>query len=237
METNLTFDEAKALFYKYEVELTKTQYDYLAQYAALIVQESARQNITAVRTFPEIWTRHFLDSALICKYLPKDSFSIIDIGTGGGIPGIPIAILFEHAQVTLLDSEHSKIEFCQSVVDALHLDIACISARAEELAKLAGYREHFDCAVSRAMTIGSVLCEMALPFLKTQGRLFAMKGRNYDTEIERFEPAADILHAKLEDPIRYEIESESKTLIIVQKCDETPAQYPRRFAKIKRNPL
>ena len=237
MANELNFADAQMLFHKYDIYLTESQYNHLAQFAELMVKESETQNITAVRTIPEIWTRHFLDSAFLCKYLPKTAFSVIDIGTGGGIPGIPIAILLNHAHVTLLDSEHSKIAFCQSVVNKLGLSVHCVSERAEELAKLSSYREQFDCAVSRAMTIGSILSEMALPFLKTNGTLYAMKGRNYDPEVERFESACEILHGKMDSLIQYQIEDEPKNLISIQKLEETPAQYPRRFAKMKRNPL
>ena len=237
MGNSVDFAPACDLFHKYNLKLTYEQYNYLAKYARMIIEECQFQNITAVHTEEEIWIRHFLDSAYICSYLPKTPFQLIDIGTGGGIPGIPISILMPHASVTLLDSEMRKISFCQSVSDALFLNLNCISGRAEEIAKLSAHREQFDFAISRAMTVGTILCELSLPFLKNNGVLLAMKGRNYDASVERFEQAAAVLNSKMDEPIRYELEGEQKTLICVHKVGEIPAQYPRRFAKIKRQPL
>ena len=237
MKQTVDFHSANALFAKYQINLTQDNYDKLAKYADLMISELQYQNITAVRDIQEIWVRHFLDSAILCKFFPEKAFSVIDIGTGGGIPGIPIAILCPHANITLLDSELRKIEFCQKVVSEIGLSVSCVSARAEELARNESYREHYDFAVSRAMTTGTVLSELSLPFLKVNGQLVAMKGKNYDPAVERFDESAAVLNARVETLLDYQIENEPKKLIFVLKTDHTPDIYPRRFAKIKRQPL
>lgn len=237
MNQMVDFHSANALFGKYQINLTQEHYDKLARYADLMIAESQHQNITAVRDLPEIWVRHFLDSAILCKYFPDSAFSVIDIGTGGGIPGIPIAILCSHANVTLLDSELRKIEFCQKTVSEIGLSVSCVSGRAEELARNDAYRVQFDYAVSRAMTTGTVLSELSMPFLRVGGQLVAMKGKNYDPAVERFDEAAAVLNANVENVLDYQIENEPKKLIFVSKTDHTPDIYPRRFAKIKRQPL
>lgn len=237
MCNTMNYSSAKALFLKYQIELSISKYDKLAQFAALMIRESRIQNITAITDLQDIWIRHFLDSAYLCRYLPQDSISVIDIGTGGGIPGIPLAILLDHAKVTLLDSELRKIEFCQKCAEVLQINVKCISGRAEEMAKLSAYREQFDFAVSRAMTSGSILTEMSIPFLRIHGKLLAMKGKQFDDSVEHFDSACKTLHSKIASINRYAIEGEDKNLIVVDKLEKTPDVYPRRFAKIKRNPL
>ncbi len=184
---------------------------------------------------PEIWERHFLDSAYLLKILT--SGRIIDIGTGGGIPAIPLAILNPSLQITMLDSELRKIEFCQCAVQELGLHAEAVCGRAEELARLPEYTQQFDYAVSRAMASGNVLTEFAAGFLKVGGKLIAMKGRQYAPETERFHEAAAVLGFSVLSETQYVLENETKILIVLQKNKETPAQYPRRFAKIKRSPL
>ena len=228
------YDDCAALFRRYDIELSESAYITFSEYLELL--RSAGQNLTAVREPDQIWIRHFLDSAFISRYIGRDS-SLLDIGTGGGIPAIPLAILRHDLHISMLDSENSKIEFCREVIQTLHLNCQAICARAEELAHDVSYRENYDYAVSRAMSQGSMLSELALPFVKPGGSLIAMKGRSFDDSIERFTEAAEALGAERPEYISYEIENERKTVVITRKSVETPAIFPRRYAKIKRNPL
>ncbi len=224
------------LFAAYQIPLTEDAFFQLERYGDLLRQASEVQNLTSGTTLHEMWTRHFLDAAYILRYL-TDSSKIIDLGTGGGIPGIPLAILNPSLQITLLDSEMRKIEFCKDAVRQLTLNVQAVCARAEEFICKAGQREAYDCAVSRAMANGSVLSELAFPFLRTGGRLIALKGRSFSMEAERFDSASAVLGGDPPEVTVYELEGESKTLVTVRKSAPTPEQYPRRYAKIKRNPL
>lgn len=229
----------RSLFSAYQLDLSEEQYQLLSQYAALLHDETPVQNVTAVSEISDIWVRHFLDSAYLLHHIGGDASKVIDIGTGGGIPGIPLAILRPDLDITLLDSELRKIEFCTMAVQKLGLSdrVHPICGRAEELAKSADYREKFDMAVSRAMANGSMLTELSLPFVKVGGVLLAMKGRGYDPTVERFAEAAPLVGGIACEPVPYTLESEQKFLICVKKQSPTPPQYPRRFAKIKRQPL
>ena len=233
------FDTYCKLFSMYQLDLSSEQYELLSAYARLLHDEAAIQNVTAVSDASEIWVRHFLDSAFLLRHIPSEVLSVIDIGTGGGIPGIPLSILRPDLDVTLLDSELRKIEFCTIVVQELGLSsrVHPHCGRAEELANSPEYREKFDLAVSRAMANGSMLTELSLPFVKVGGELLAMKGRGYDASVERFTEAASAVGGTACEPISYTLESEQKYLICVTKTTPTPPQYPRRFAKIKRQPL
>lgn len=235
MENEMLYSSAAGLFERNGLWLKQGAYDLLDQYAHCLIQESEVQNVTAVRTLPEIWSRHFLDSAYLLQYLPEGN--VIDIGTGGGIPAIPLSIMGKNLHITMLDSELRKIEFCSRVIETLGITAKAVCGRAEELARLPEYENQFDYAVSRAMANGSMLTELSVRFLKVGGRLIAMKGRQYDAESERFHEAADALGCHIESEESYTLDGEQKHLIILVKDTETPSQYPRRFAKIKRNPL
>lgn len=232
----MQFSEASELFSKNGINLTQEKFDKLSQYAELLTAESSRQNVTAVRTISEIWVRHFLDAAYMMRYF-QDGQRIIDIGTGGGIPAIPLSIMNPALQITMLDSELRKIEFCDHTINTLGISAKSICGRAEELASQPEYRAQFDAVVSRAMASGSMLTELSVPFLKLGGALFAMKGRQYDPSAERFYEAADALGCTVESVEEYMLEGETKYIITVRKSTDTPPQYPRRFAKIKRQPL
>ena len=231
----MQYTTCAAMFARNQMELKQSSYDMLSQYADRLIQESEKQNVTAVRTLPEIWSRHFLDSAYLLPYI--QSGKVLDLGTGGGIPAIPLAILNSNIEITMLDSELRKIEFCKETIAVLGISADAVCGRAEELARESAYEAQFDYVVSRAMASGSMLSELAVRFLRVGGKLLAMKGRQYDPDQERFHEAASALGCTVVDEISYQLENEQKYLIVLQKDMETPAQYPRRFAKIKRNPL
>ncbi|MBQ8920883.1 MAG: 16S rRNA (guanine(527)-N(7))-methyltransferase RsmG [Oscillospiraceae bacterium] len=233
---NDNFEQIRALFAWYEIALSEESFRLLQEYAALMWTESGIQNVTAASTLSDIWTRHFLDAAYILRYL-RDDAAVIDLGTGGGIPGIPLAILNPSLHLTLLDSEQNKISFCKMAAVRLGLQIETVCARAEEYVRGDGVRASFDYAVSRAMANGSVLSELAFPFLKQNGMLLAMKGRSFDMESERFDSAAKALGGEAPEVLRYTLEGEDKVLVLMRKTAPTPEQYPRRYAKIKRSPL
>ena len=235
MQNELTYNACKQLFEQNKLSISEDAYIKLDQYAKLLQIESAHQNVTAVHEAAEIWSRHFLDSAYLLQYITADK--VLDLGTGGGIPAIPLAIMNQDLAVTMLDSELKKIEFCRSAVQSLGISANPINGRAEELARAPEYENKFDVVVSRAMANGSVLTELAARFLHIGGILLAMKGKQYDPSVERFAEAAAAVGCKVENEITYELDSETKNLIILRKIADTPAQYPRRYAKIKRCPL
>ncbi|MBQ9907456.1 MAG: 16S rRNA (guanine(527)-N(7))-methyltransferase RsmG [Oscillospiraceae bacterium] len=235
MVNEMPYAACEALFARNHLKLAQNAYEKLDQYANLLISESAHQNVTAVRALPDIWVRHFLDSAYLAEIVKEGN--VLDLGTGGGIPAIPLAILNPELRITMLDSELRKIEFCQHAVNEIGLTAKTVCGRAEEIARASEYEAQFDCVVSRAMANGSVLTELAVRFLKAGGCLIAMKGRQYDPSVERFAEAASALGCCVEQETEYALEGEMKHLITVRKLSDTPLQYPRRYAKIKRSPL
>ena len=230
--------DAAKLFAMHKIDASPEKIRLLQAYVSMLLDENTRQNLTAVKAEEEVWRRHILDASMLLPYFEENlSATVIDLGTGGGVPGIPLAILCPSLQITLLDSEQNKIRFCERAANALGLQIDVICGRAEELAHLENYRCRFDFAVSRAMASGSMLCELAVPMLKVGGALISMKGRNYDPEAERFAEAAAVLGAEVIATDCYTLFDEQKYMIVCKKNTATPTQYPRRFAKIKRSPL
>lgn len=232
------YNRCKVLFSRYHIPITEEQFEKFSLFQQMMTDESSRQNVSAVNDPQEIWIRHFLDSAYLSSLiLDKKPETVLDLGTGGGFPGIPLAILFPELSITLLDSEERKLDYCARVVKTLGLQAKCLCGRAEELSKLTEYREQFDMVTSRAVANGSMLCELALPFLKVGGTFAAFKGSGYDPSAERFAEASAALSANHPVVLDYQLEDLQKHLILITKDVPTPTQYPRRFAKIKRSPL
>lgn len=226
----------QSCFAEQQITLDDMQTTKLLQYLDHLFTENHRQNLTRIVDFEDAVHRHLLDSAILLQYLPNQAHSILDLGTGAGIPGIPLSILRPDIHFTLLDSELSKISFCQSMIETLSLNAQAIASRAEDLAH-GTMRNSFDCAVSRAMANGSMLTELAVPFLRIGGTLLAMKGSNYNPENERFAQASAAMSCACPIVHVYQLDGLQKFIIEIRKQADTPEKYPRRFAKIKRAPL
>jgi 16S rRNA (guanine527-N7)-methyltransferase len=223
----LSFDESK--------------YHKFIQYKDMIKEWNQKVNITAITEDSEIIKKHFIDSIKIFKFLPLVSAkSIIDIGTGGGFPGIPIKIMNEDKEVVLLDSLNKRIRFLDEVINTLQLPhISTIHGRAEDFAQEVKYREKFDVAVSRAVANLTTLSELCIPYVKVNGYFVAMKGPSVEQEIIDAKNALSILGGKIEDIIQVSIEDSDlkHNLVIVKKIKSTPKTYPRQAGTASKNPL
>lgn len=223
------------------LDVDDTKLNKFALYKSLLKEWNEKINITAIKDDDEIDIKHFLDSLTIFKSgkIAK-GMKIIDIGTGGGFPGVPIKIVEEDVEVVLLDSLNKRLKFLDEVIDRLNLKgIRTIHERAEILGNNQEYREKFDITVSRAVASLNILVEYCLPFVKLNGYFIAMKGAESAEEIENAEKAISILGGKIEEKIDIKIPLSDIThsLIIIKKISHTPTKYPRHPSKIKKNPL
>lgn len=215
--------------------------EQLAEYGRLMLEKNQVMNLTAI-TDPEQAARlHMLDSAalLLCADFQGEK-TLIDVGTGAGLPGLPLKILVPSLQVTLLDSLGKRVNWLASVCDTLGLEgVECLHARAEEQALVDGYRDGFDYAVSRAVASLELLCELCLPYLKVGGRFLAMKGVDSGEEINHAARCISILGGRLLPSVDYVIPGANvrHRVVLVEKCTPTPNGYPRRWAKIQKAPL
>ena len=219
----------------------ENKYNKFILYKELIKEWNQKVNITAITEDSEIIKKHFIDSIKIFKFLPlAKAKSIIDIGTGGGFPGIPIKIMNEDNEIVLIDSLNKRIKFLDEVINKLKLThISTIHGRAEDFAQVAKYRENFDLAVSRAVANMTTLTELCMPYVKVNGYFIAMKGPSVEDEIIQSKNAISILGGKIEDIIQVSIEDSDlkHNLVIVKKIKSTPKTYPRQAGTASKNPL
>lgn len=229
------------LFANSGFKLSKEQESKFSSYYRLISEWNERTDITNIVEEKDVYIKHFLDSLLLHKSsLIKNESKLIDIGTGGGFPGIPLKLLDESLEVTLLDSLNKRIKFLNCVVEDLNLNkVYPIHARAEEYARDKDYREQYDIATSRAVADMRTLVEYCLAYVKPGGYFIAMKGPNFKEEVESAKNAIDIMGGRLENIITYSLPEAygDRSLIIIKKIKRTPGKYPRGQGKPRNNPL
>lgn len=223
-------------FSSFGIELNEKKYRKLDLYADFLVKYNENVNLTAITEPHEILRKHFIDSVLLSKYVdfPEDS-SLIDVGTGGGFPSVPLKIFRPDIKLTLLDSLNKRIDFLKQLCDKLEVEAEFVHERAEIASKLPEYREKFDYSCARAVANMPLLSELCIPFVKIGGNFLAMKG---PTEyISLGKNAVELLGGTIENTVNYELFDESRRIIVVRKISQTPPKYPRNSSQIKKKSL
>ena len=209
----------------------RVYYEYLEQINQVM-------NLTAISGEKDVAELHFLDCAALLTMQSFTGKKVIDVGTGAGFPGLALKIACPELELTLLDSLDKRVNFLKNTCERLGFDgVRCIHARAEEIP--AGFRQGFDFAVSRAVARLNLLCELCLPYVKKGGMFIAMKGPELDAELEEAKRAIRTLGGVVEKKLDYTIPGTDVThcAVLIRKCSDTPAKYPRRWAQIKKSPL
>jgi 16S rRNA (guanine527-N7)-methyltransferase len=211
------------------------------RYKDLIKEWNEKINLTAIKEDEEIIKKHFIDSMKVFKFEGlKNAKNVIDIGTGGGFPGIPMKIMKPEINIVLLDSLNKRIKFLNEVIKDLQLEkITTIHGRAEDFAQEAKYREKFDVAVSRAVANLTVLSEYCIPYVKVGGYFVAMKGPAAEDEIKCSQNAIRKLGGRIEHIEKVQIEDSDlkHNLVIISKIAGTHKQYPRKAGIVSKDPL
>lgn len=214
----------------------------LATYAELLLSWNEKINLTAITDPAEVAVKHFADSLTLLPLLPAGAFSLIDVGTGAGFPGVPLAVCRPDASLTLLDSLAKRLTFLEAVCEALRLPARRIHARAEEGGRQAALREQFDVATARAVAALPALCEYCLPFVKVGGVFLAMKGPDGEREAAEAANAVSLLGGRIREirpvtlpPVNGECAA--RRIVVIDKVSPTPAAYPRTGVKIAKAPL
>lgn len=215
--------------------------ELLLRYMNEILEWNEKVNLTAITDRSEFVRKHFIDSLLaINSEEYKNAKTVIDVGTGGGFPGVPLAICFPEKNFLLMDSLAKRIRIVNETCEKLAIkNVKAVHGRAEELARQKDMRDSFDLCVSRAVANMSTLSEYCLPFVKTGGTFIAYKGPDCKSEIEEAEYAIEVLGGKvsrIETPELSETDFEHK-LVFVMKETATPKAYPRKAGKPDKEPI
>lgn len=231
----------ETLFRQSNISFTPQQINRFMSYEKLIQEWNQNINITAITESMDIYIKHFIDSVVINQHITeKQPYSLIDVGTGGGFPGIPMKIMDETIQLTLLDSLNKRIAFLKTVVETLDLrDVKLIHGRAEDFGSNVDFREKYDVATSRAVAAINVLSEYCLPFVKVGGVFIALKGENVEDELKNGEKAVKLLGGEIENVIKYVIPGTDigRSVVIIKKIAAIPDKYPRKAGTPSRKPL
>lgn len=212
----------------------------LARYGQLLLEKNQVMNLTAITQPEQVARLHMLDCAALLGCADLKEKSLIDVGTGAGFPGLVLKILEPSLELTLLDSLEKRLNWLAEVCADLGLmGVRFVHARAEEQALDPAFREQFDLATARAVASMSALSEICLPYVKVGGRFLAMKSVESADEVDQAATAISKLGGRLEKRYDYTIPGTEirHRVVPVSKIGATPPIYPRRWAKIQKNPL
>lgn len=224
------------------LNLNKEQQEKISIYCDKILEWNEKINLTAIKDREMFRVKHIEDS-LSCIQLPEyaNAKRVADLGTGGGFPGIPLAIASPEKDFVLIDSLRKRLKIIDELCEELDIkNVMTVHARAEELGNDKEHREKYDVCVSRAVARLNVLVEWGLPLVKPNGAMIAFKGLKAEEEVEEAKKAIKILGGRLDRIYKYSLESEeaqSHSLVIIKKENNTPKKYPRKPGKAKEAPI
>jgi len=231
-----------------EIPLSAAQLAQLDQLGAALREGNRRVNLTRITEPADIETRHFLDSLtaampLLDQLRAHAPLRLVDVGSGGGMPGLPLKIAFPHLRVTLVESIGKKAAFLRATVQALGLrDVEVVAERAETVAREPEHRDAYDWATARAVGSLPVVVELCAPFLAPGGLLVAQRSGDLDTQLTQAAPAFKALRLWSRVPIWLDLpglgaDGGRRGLIVGEKYAPTPALYPRRPGIPRKHPL
>ena len=215
--------------------LNEEKVDRLVAFGEAVIRQNEVMNLTAITEPTQVAKLHLLDSLSLLTVGDLSGKRMIDVGCGAGFPGVPVKIACPEVKLTLLDSLGKRMTWLNTILPTLSVDAECITARAEEF--VAQRRENYDIATSRAVARLNILLELTSPYVKIGGKVLAMKGSAAQEELTEAQNAVKKLGLALERVEEFPVDDGVHTLLVFKKIAHTPAQYPRRYAKIKQSPL
>lgn len=223
------------------LELSQNEKQQFDKYIAIFKNYNSHTNLISKNDEKVLFEKHIYDSLAFNLFAKKYKIpeNIMDIGTGGGFPSVPVSLIFKNTKIYAVDSTSKKINFINEVKKQLNIEnIMPVVSRIEELPE--ENKTSFDVVTSRALGTLSLLLEYAIPYLKVGGYFVAYKSVDSDNELMTAKNAMKVLHAELIDVIEYKLPLEinfCRKLLIFKKIADTPFQYPRKYNIIKNNPL
>lgn len=223
------------------IYLSSEQTEKFSEYFDLLGERNKQVNLTAITEFGPVVEKHFIDSLVTTREINiTHGSAVLDVGSGAGFPGIPLAIARPDIRVTLLDSLKKRSEFQADVKEALSLDnLSIVNGRAEDVSRETLHRETYDLVVSRAVADLSVLAEYCLPFVKVGGLFVASKGDEIRDELDKAATAVEVLGGGDVRAIPYVLPecASHRNLVVISKVCATPEKYPRRAGIPSKRPL
>ena len=223
--------------------LTPEQVRMFEDYYQELTSWNRRMNLTAIVEYEEAQTKHFLDS-LTTSLVLSDEFKeygrVMDIGSGGGFPGVPLKVAFPGIHLALVDSVGKKTAFLTHLVNFLGLtDVEVYTGRAEELALDPGLRESFDVVVSRGIASMRILMELTLPYCRVGGMVVTLKKGEIASEVASSLHAMEVLGGRIRESRSVDIGGlrDGRVLVVVDKVKNTPSKFPRRPGLPRKHPL
>ena len=224
-------------FREFDIPFDDRKVDLLFSYMNYTLETNEKFNLTAITNRDEFVEKMILDSALVLNDNDLQNKTVIDIGTGAGYPGMVLKILQPNARFTLLDSTKKKVDFIKEFALANNLQVDLVVDRAESYSRK--HVEQYDIAMARAVAHLSILMEIIAPLLKVNGYFIALKGLNYEEEINESANAFKKLGLTIADIQEFELPEchEKRALIRIKKIKPTNKKYPRDYSEIKKQPL
>lgn len=223
------------------IVLTDRQKEQFDQFFHLLVEWNEKMNLTGITEEEQVYVKHFYDSVTPAFHFPFDQVeSVVDIGGGAGFPSIPLKICFPHLKMTIIDSLNKRMSFLQHVANELGLEnVHPVHGRAEDRGQEPGYRESFQLVVARAVARMNLLSEFCLPFAKVGGHFIALKGADITPELNEAKKAIKTLGGKTRKVETFQLMEEAgeRSIVIVEKIEATPKNYPRKAGVPSKKPL
>lgn len=222
------------------IEINEDQINVFSKYFDMLIEWNEKINLTAIVDEREAVIKHFVDSVSVIPFFPENASSLIDVGTGAGFPGIPIKIVRNDINVTLLDSLEKRVRFLNAVIKETGLTgIDAFHGRAEDFGRDEKFRERYDIGIARAVSSLPVLCEYVIPFVRVGGYFIAMKGANVMDELAESKKAVSVLGGEIEEVKNFTLPFDNleRNVVLIKKLRQTPTGYPRKSGKPAKSPI
>lgn len=225
---------------KINIEIEEDSLNKLYGYMEYLLEENKKINLTAIKDKKDFILKHIIDSIIMLdKSVFDNGNNMIDIGTGGGFPGIPLKIVYPELRITLVDSVEKKIKFVERACNNFDIDVKLIHERIENLGRNIEHREKYDIVVSKALASLQILSELSLPLLKVGKVMITSKGPKLNEEVKKSNNALKVLGGKITSIKEMIIPSTDikRSIVTITKVTGTPMKYPRKAGIPNKKPL